>query len=114
MKNIRIKCKKIMAIVVLFFIAVCTAAPIAKASLSTEGNRQYSATKGYRSHTKVRAYDDNGYGKRLTVYSKIGSVDAQKRGYGEVIVNTEYISSAKDAYHGYGIGENVTHRWQSN
>lgn len=114
MKNIKNKIKKIITVSVLSLIVVCATAPAVKASMTIIGNRQYNATKGYRSHTKVTAYDSKGYAMRLTVSAKIGNVSTQKKGYGEVVANTNYISSAKPAYHGYGIGENVTCTWQSN
>ena len=61
MKKILTKGKGFLSLFVLVLISVFVISSVTSASLSATGKRQYKASKGYRSQTKVTgAYDDRG------------------------------------------------------
>ena len=62
MKKILTKGKGFLSLFVLVLISVFVISSVTSASLSATGKRQYKASKGYRSQTKVTgAYDDRGF-----------------------------------------------------
>lgn len=105
MTRILTNCKKVVAAVMLCMIVVCAISSASQASgANCQAGRQYSASKGYRSITKVQAYEDNGVAKKITATARIGENYDKRTGYGEVKAFTGWISYRADAKHAYVIG----------
>ncbi len=104
MKKILLKSKKVVTTFVLVFVAVCMIAPVALASnnITKYGSRLYNSS-GYRSHTKVIAYDNNGVGLYTVTYAQIGVQENYGYGYGTSNTTTQYEGKI-NAWHAYGIG----------
>lgn len=115
MKKLLMKGKGFLAIFVLALMAAGMISSVTQASLKATGERQYKASKGYRSHTKVTgAYDGRGFPLNISIYASIGDKSTLVHTSASGTANSPYLESKKNAFHGYGIGNSADVVWMDN
>jgi hypothetical protein len=118
MKKLLFKNKKILAILVLMFTVVCTAAPAVQAvpNMTKHGDRHYTSGRGYRSHTKVTGHE-NGIAMQMTAGASMGYDWYPGYGKPTAEVYSQYVGFAGNAYHAYSLGGgeiNLATQWTAN
>lgn len=116
LKKVMLNGKKILAVVTLVLMMVCMISSVAQAALKKVGKRQYSSSKGYRSHTEISGlYDDRGYAYNMSAMASMGGKKMYVvYGSAKATANSPYILNKMNAYHGYCIGNTVMDVWIQN
>lgn len=127
MKNLYVKCKKIIAVSVLSIMAVCTAAQTAEAACemgilgrasSSRASTGYrcSANGKYWSKTHGHDYDENGHAYNVHAYSKLHHETnyIHKQGTGEVTCESYPTTAIGTAQHKFVSGSGFTREWSQN
>lgn len=118
MKELMMRCKKIVAMFMLMIMVICAAAPAVQAvpNVTKHGDRHYTSGRGYCSHTRVTGHE-NGIAMQMTAGASMGYDWYPGYGKPTAEVYSQYVGGPNNAYHAYsrGGGEiDLTTKWTAN